>query len=355
MKETDKITDPRNLGPVTMGRLMQLAWGFAPVYVIQAGIETGIFNLLKNRSLSRQALIEASGCSERGVDALLNTLLVLRLLELSDEGNFCLAPEAAKFLVDASPEVSLVSFFTQLTKQAIPNWTQLSECVRTGRPAVAVNRESVGAPFFSAFADSLFPLSFPAAQALARQLQVPPTTDTYRVLDIGAGGAVWSIPLAQHIPSARVTALDWPQVIDEITSRFVQSYGLAARYEMLSGDVLEVNYGHGYDLAIVGLLFHTEGEARSKAIIKKIYDAIAPGGKIVIVEFLVDRDRRGSLDGLLFGLNMLVHSDSGTTWSYEELSSWLEEAGFHNIEVIKLPRPSPTILAQKPFGQTSTQ
>jgi SAM-dependent methyltransferase len=227
--------------------------------------------------------------------------------------------------------------------------------VRTGCPAIAVNQEHIGAPFFSAFADSLFPLSFPAAQALAQRLQGPPVADAFRVLDIGAGAAVWSIPIAQQIPSARVTAVDWPQVLNEVTSRFVQSYGLASRYEMLPGDILEVNYGHGYDLAIVGLLLHTEGETRSKAVLSKIYDAIAPGGKVVIVEFLVDRDRKESLDGLLFALNMLVHSESGTTWSYDELAGWLQDAGFHDVTAIKLPRPSPVIVGQKPNLAKSKQ
>lgn len=346
MSDGENPTSDRS--PVNMGRLMQLAWGFAPVHIIQAGIETGTFTALKSGPLSSAQIAQATGCSERGIEALVNALLALRLLERSAEARVQLTPESSTFLANANPETSLLSFFSQLTQEAIPNWTKLTESVRTGRPAIAVNTERHGAPFFAAFAESLFPLSYPAARALAQQLARQAEKLDYRVLDLGAGAAVWSIPIAQALPSARITAVDWPQVLTQVTSQFVARYGLGAQYELLSGDVLEVHFGDGYDVAIAGLLLHTEGEPRSRALLKKIYEALRPGGQVVLVEFLVDREREQSLDGLLFALNMLVHSDLGTTWSYEELSGWLIAEGFEDITALKLPRPSPVIVGRKP-------
>ena len=333
---------------VTIGRLMQMAWGFAPVYIIQAAIETGLFDAVKNGPLSGQDITDVTRCSARGTYALLNALVGLRLLEKRADKRFELAPEALKFLVNENPETNLVSFFKQLTLHAIPNWVQLAQCVRTGRPSIAVNRENSGAPFFANFSESLFALNYPAAEAFASKINHKPDT-AYRILDVGAGTAVWSIPIARRLSAARVAAVDWIQVITGVTSRFVDYYGLTAKYEMLPGDIMDVDFGKGYDLAILGLILHTEGEARSRLLLSKIYDSLAAGGKIVVVEFLVDQDRKQPLDGLLFALNMLVHSDAGDTWSYEELLTWLEDAGFKNIEAVKVPRPSPLILGTKPL------
>jgi hypothetical protein len=69
----------------------------------------------------------------------------------------------------------------------------------------------------------------------------------------------------------------------------------------------------------------------------------------VIGEFLVDADRRGPLQGLIFGVNMLVNTDAGNTFSFEEIREWLEMAGFFNVGTVPAPSPSPLIFANKPY------
>jgi hypothetical protein len=51
---------------------------------------------------------------------------------------------------------------------------------------------------------------------------------------------------------------------------------------------------------------------------------------------------------LLFAGNMLVNTDEGDTFSFEEISGWLAEAGFTNARLLEVPRPSPLVLATKP-------
>ena len=45
---------------------------------------------------------------------------------------------------------------------------------------------------------------------------------------------------------------------------------------------------------------------------------------------------------------MLVNTDEGDTYSFEEISSWLKQAGFVNPRLLDSPGPSPLILATKP-------
>jgi hypothetical protein len=54
------------------------------------------------------------------------------------------------------------------------------------------------------------------------------------------------------------------------------------------------------------------------------------------------------LGGLIFAVNMLVNTDCGDTFSFEEISGWLSEAGFENARAIDTHGPSPLILATKP-------
>jgi hypothetical protein len=41
---------------------------------------------------------------------------------------------------------------------------------------------------------------------------------------------------------------------------------------------------------------------------------MVPDGTIAIAEFVVDGDRRGPMNGLIFAVNMLVNTESGNTY-----------------------------------------
>jgi hypothetical protein len=109
-----------------------------------------------------------------------------------------------------------------------------------------------------------------------------------------------------------------------------------------------VDFGTGYNIATLGHILHSEGEPRSRALLKKTFDALAPGGTIAIQEFLVNDTRTGPPNGLIFAVNMLVATDEGDTWSFNEIAGWLREAGFENPRTLDSPGPSPLILANRP-------
>ena len=52
--------------------------------------------------------------------------------------------------------------------------------------------------------------------------------------------------------------------------------------------------------------------------------------------------------GLIFAVNMLVNTDHGDTWCFDEIAAWLKEVGFTNPRQLESPGPSPLILATKP-------
>jgi hypothetical protein len=47
-------------------------------------------------------------------------------------------------------------------------------------------------------------------------------------------------------------------------------------------------------------------------------------------------------------VNMLVSTDDGDTFTFEEIADWLRDAGFVNVRQLQSPGPSPLILATKP-------
>ncbi len=337
---------PTHQAAVTPQRIQQLAWGYGPPLIIEAALRHGIFDALDGAAKTVDEIATQAGASARGVRIVMNALLGLELLTKDADGRYGLTIESAAFLVRGRPGF-LGGVIQHTSTQLLPKWLHLSEVVRTGQPATSVNREKDGAAFFHEFVEDIFPMSYPAAQRLAEALEIAGAKKPVRVLDLAAGSGVWGIALAQKSPQVTVTAVDWPGVLD-VTRKVAARFDLASRFSYVAGDLQAAPFGSGHDIAILGHILHSEGELRSRALLKKTYEALAPGGTIAIAEFLVDEERAGPPMGLIFAVNMLVNTDEGDTFSFPEIEAWLREAGFEDPRAIDAPGPSPLILATKP-------
>jgi SAM-dependent methyltransferase len=344
LKETAIAPDaPLQVKPERLTRLM---FGFAPPLILEAALQHHVFDVLQDAPKSVEQVSQETGASVRGLRAVMNALVALEFLTKDETQKYSLTPESSTFLVSTKPSF-LGGLLHQTTQQLLPQWMKLTEVVQTGEPAKSVNQEKMGATFFERFVDALFPANYPAARVLAKILNLAQTQQPTSVLDLGTGSGVWGIALAQASPLVQVTAIDWAQVLP-ITQRIATRNGVADRFKYVPGDYLNVDFGDGYQVAVLGQILHTEGESRSHHLLTKVFEALAPGGTIVIAEWLPDSDRRGPLNALIFAVNMLVLSDEGNTFSADEIGGWLREVGFGNIQTVAVPAPFPLILATKP-------
>jgi len=332
--------------PVSPQRIFQLAWGYAPPLILEAAIKHRVFDVLDAGPMSLAEVSAATGASERGLSAIMDVLVGLEFLAKNESGKYSLTPESAAFLVSTKQSFQ-GGLIRHTSEHLLPKWLALNEIVSTGRPGAAVNQQGVGAEFFEKFVNDIFPMSYPSAATLAAHLGLASRADKFRVLDLGAGSGVWGIAQAQAGPMVHVTAVDWHGVIP-ITRANASRFGLAERFTFVEGDLLEADFGTGHNLVTIGHILHSEGVERSKALLAKACAALAPGGTISIAEFLVNADRTGPVNGLIFAVNMLVNTDAGGTYSFEEIGTWLRDAGFVDVRQLDSPGPSPLVLASKP-------
>jgi 2-polyprenyl-3-methyl-5-hydroxy-6-metoxy-1,4-benzoquinol methylase len=345
MATTASAAEAATAPSLTPDRIYQMLWAYVPPLVLEAAVRHRVFDVLDSGPMRLSAIAEATGASVRGLTAILNVLAGLGFLTKSGD-EYALTPESAAFLVTTKPSFQ-GGLLRHVSQQLLPAWLHLNEVVATGKPATSVNRQQSGAEFFAEFVTDLLPMNYPAAQELARHLCLDRMDGDVSVLDLAAGSGVWGIALAQSSAKVRVRAVDWPQVIP-VTRRTAERFGVGDRFSFAEGDLQEADFGSGHRVATLGHILHSEGEKRSRALLKKTFHALAPGGTITIAEFLVSADRSGPLNGLIFGVNMLVNTENGGTYSFEEIQEWLHEAGFVDARLLPAPGPSPLILAKKP-------
>ena len=204
---------------------------------------------------------------------------------------------------------------------------QLEDWLRTGQSA---RRKMTGSDV-ERFADAMQA----SASMLAPQLvQALDLSGARRALDLGGGIGAYARVLCEAAgPSLEVTVLDVPDVA-ELGERRLAGDPLESRIHFRGGDYHETDLGSDYDLVLLANVLHIDPAPRAEALIDRAAAALAPGGRLAIVEFVIDDAQHADLLGCLFAINMRSFGD---THPAPLLSSWMTGAGLAQIERVELP------------------
>ena len=274
---------------LTPERLQQFGFAYAPPLIISAAVNNKVFDTLEAGPKTIEQVKKQTGACARGLRAIMDALVGLELLKKDRQSRYSLTPESHAFLLSEKP-ATLAGFSGSILPVMISRWLRLTDVVRDGRPAIAVNQETEGTEFFSQLVETIIPMSYPSAQKLADHLKIAKAKQPVRVIDLAAGSGIWGIAVAQKSPQVRVTAVDWPGMIPT-TKRITQKFGVRDRFDFIEGDLSEANFGSGYDVATLGHILHSEGEQRSRQLLRKTFRALKSGGTIAIGEWLVNDER----------------------------------------------------------------
>jgi predicted O-methyltransferase YrrM len=171
-------------------------------------------------------------------------------------------------------------------------------------------------------------------------------SDVRRMLDVGGGSGAWSIAFAQAVPELHADLLDLATVLP-IAQRHIDAAGLAGRISTRVGDLRVDALGEGYDLVFVSAICHMLSAEENRDLLRRCFQATAPGGRVVIQDFLLEPDRTAPRFAALFALNMLVGTPAGDTYTEAEYAEWLRDAGYGEARRVRMPGPANLMVARK--------
>ena len=145
---------------------------------------------------------------------------------------------------------------------------------------------------------------------------------------------------------ASVVGLDWAPVL-EVALENARKAGVEDRYSTLIGNAFEVEFGNGYDLILVPNFLHHFGPDACTTFLRKCHAALAPGGRVAIVEFVPNEDRVSPPEVATFSLVMLGSTPNGDAYTFTEYARFLDAAGFQAPEHHPLPAVVSAIIARK--------
>ncbi len=300
---------------------------------LAAGVRTGLFDVLDaDGPLSCAALAEASGLHERGVRAWLAAMQAGQLVQEVGSGDFALTPAAARDCVRNKP-----GSLAGLIDMEIENFLSpalVIEGLRGGGPCVYGDSdpwaEHAADPAKArAFSDAMHAIACSPALALAERA---PLENARRLLDAGGGSGTISVALARAFPQLHCTVLEIPAVLPHIEER-AREEGLEQQISALQGDLFAQAWPTGFDAVLLSQIMHDWSDDEGARLLRRAYNALNPGGTVLIHEKLIEPDG-GPLANALVNLDMLVWTE-GRQWSATDLEQLMQQAGFEGVQAQK--------------------
>ncbi|HPS03575.1 MAG TPA: methyltransferase [Candidatus Sumerlaeota bacterium] len=301
-----------------------------------------VFDLL-NEPRSAEEVAEKLGLQRRGVRTMLEDVTASGLL-IKEEGRYRNTPTASICLT-SDGSVSM-HYILQHNLSLWENWSRLEEAVRTGTaPRCSQWEKKEGEDkalqaFILGMRDiaSLSWTEFEGALDLSARRHL---------LDIGTGPGTYPIRFLKKYPHLQATLFDLPPVV-EIARGEVQAAELDDRVSYRAGSLYEDDFGTGYDVILVSNIIHMIGPEGNRALVRKCYDALVPGGLLVIKDFFVADDYSTPPHALIFALNMLVNTPEGDTYTVKEVGEWTRAAGFQEGRLAHATPENGLWVAEKP-------
>lgn len=333
-------------------RIFETGLGFWSSKVFLTAVNYSLFTLLGTGSKTKGEIKALLNLNGRGLADFLDTLVALRFLHRhgnGEEARYSNSIETDAFLDKAKPTY-IGGLLEMANSRLYASWGNLENALETGLPQNEVKGKGAGV-FEMLYADEKRLDAFLKAMAgtqsgnftaFAQQFNF---SGFYTHCDIGGAGADFSIQITSHRPQISSITFDLPAVAP-IAKRNIEQRNLEGRITVVSGDFFRDDFPKA-DIITMGNILHDWNLEEKKTLINKAYKALPEGGALVVVENIIDDERRENVFGLLMSLNMLVETYGGFDYTAADFTGWAKEAGFKRTDIMHLTGPSSALVAFK--------
>lgn len=305
--------------------ILSLASSFRKSKVLLTSLELGIFSLIGYRELNSKDIAYELNTDPDATERLLNALTSLDLIE-KEKNHYRNTSHSIKFLVKSSPD-----YLGSLMHMNInwSNWGKLTDVIKTGNGVyknLYVDRDE---DFVEAYISSVHRSYRHEGKEIVSAINLK---NVERMMDLGCGSGLYTIEFQRANPSMKITCLDYPKVIKQ-TKKHLEDMGANQdNIEYVESHILNDDFDGKYDLIYASFLFEEFSIWDNIEIMKKCYDALNPGGRLIIHENILDNDRTAPASGAIYSVNLLLHTEKGNLYTENDFWIMLKESGFQKVD-----------------------
>ena len=311
--------------------MIQMITGFWVSRAIYTAAKLGIADLLKSGPKSIDELATATASHPQSLHRMMRALASVGVFLELEGRRFATSPLSETLEADRRGSLRYFAM-SELGQEHFSAWEEFPHSVRTGGMAFT---EKFKQPVWEYYAEhpeeaAIFNRSMSTLTewVTAAILMAYDFSTFHKIVDIGGGQGAFLTAMLSAAPSAHGVLFDAPQVIAGATR--------SERFEHVAGNFFE-SVPAGGDLYTLKMILHDWNDDQCVAILSNIRKAIAPGGKVVIVETVLGPGPDAVFKNFL-DLNMMVMT-GGCERTEDDYRKLLEKAGFKLNRVIPTGSP----------------
>ncbi len=326
----------------TFEQIRSLAAGFQPAKLLLSALDLGVFDVLADEALDAEALAARLELDPRATRIAANALVALGLLE-KENGRYVASGPARRWLARCSPDYR--GDILRHLHHTWRDWQDLERVWRAGRPAVRHGTQHL--PRSDEEVRNFICGMENVTRDLAPRLaELVPLEGVRKGLDLGAGPGNYCLAFVNRWPGLRMVHFDLPAT-SRIARQFVAGKPGAERIAFREGDFLRDPLGGPYGFVWASQVVHMLGEADVRRLLGRVCRALEPGGVLAVHDQFLDPGGTSPRQAALFGVHMLVVTDSGRTYTCEEVETWAQGEGFTPAGRIEYGGPARVVLLRK--------
>ncbi len=337
---------------INPARILEVSMGFWASKTMLTAIKLELFTQLGSAAFTGEQIQSKIGLHERGTWDFLDTLVSLHFLEREGNGKEALysnTEETALFLDKNSPQY-IGGTLEMINDRTYLHWGDLEDGLKTGQPQSEIKH--TGENFFEKlyaspqalrqFMGAMTGLQMGNFMALAHLFDFSKYDS---VCDIGGASGMFSIQTALNHADIHCTTFDLPPVAP-IAKESIDRFGLSSRIDIVSGNFFTDAFPKA-DIYVMGNILHDWNLEQKKFLIRKAYEALPINGVLIVVEDIIDDERRTNTFALLMSLNMLIEGGEAFNFTAADFTKWATEAGFAGVTSIPLGGTANALIATK--------
>jgi cyclopropane fatty-acyl-phospholipid synthase-like methyltransferase len=169
------------------------------------------------------------------------------------------------------------------------------------------------------------------APTLAKQIDL---SHAQTILDLGGGAGTHAMAFCKVYPALTATVFDIPETL-RTTERLIKEAGLEGRLRLRPGDFNRDDLGGPYDAVLMSDILHYQGAEANGALVRKVYGALAPAGRLIIKDRFLDESGTSPAWTAVFAVHILVNTERGRCYTMADAVQWLKDAGFTMVDELE--------------------
>lgn len=312
-----------NLAPTPVAETM---FGMAMSRVLIAGVKLGLFEELAAGPVTALVLAGRRKLGIEGTRHLLDCLVALGHVWLRAD-RYALSRRGRRWLDPGSP--TNVGRFLAFNADQWEWWSRLEEVVATDQ-SFQIHTFDAEDPRWRRYVTAMFELARLAAPELARAVPLP--AGARRILDVAGGHGWFSTAICRRHPGLGATVLDLPGSA-RIGREIIATAGMSDRVVHIDGDAFTHPLDGPYDGVLYLQTLRHFTPQQNLELFHRMYAALAPGGTLVVLDYLDGTPDAGAFVALHYYL-----TTGGVRYTAAELKSALSAVGFSRVRCRSLVR-----------------